>query len=194
MKHQISTKLSPECSTWNMFFAIITTIFACVLSSCEKKDPKPELRDNVYQDMLSQMTEAERIMKEMDSKALETRKMGADGKINTGVKEKANRQAIEFEKNKVKMAQQVDYWKIRSFERLKHVRKLASLSKEPYKFDQREWDIYLAEKKLRMAKNAWDLKDRFKETGFDYNPTLMGENPADVKKEKPKPAEGGGHH
>lgn len=177
-----------------MFFALVAIFFAFILSSCEKKDPKPELKDNIYQDMIGQLAEAERIMKEMETKATDARKMGDEAKINTGVKEKAERQAIEFDKTKLKMAQQVSYWKIRSFERLKHVRTLASKQKEAYKPDTHEWEVYLAEKKLRVAKNAWDLKARFKETGFDYNPTLMGENPADVKKETPKPAAGGAAH
>ncbi|MBL7557817.1 MAG: hypothetical protein JNM24_18450 [Bdellovibrionaceae bacterium] len=194
MKHQISSKFSPDCSTWNMFFALIAIFFAFILSSCEQKDPKPELKDSIYQDMIGQLAEAERIMKEMETKAIDARKMGDEAKINTGVKEKAERQAIEFDKTKLKMAQQVSYWKIRSFERLKHVRTLASKQKEAYTPDLHEWEVYLAEKKLRVAKNAWDLKARFKETGFDYNPTLMGENPADVKKEQPKPATGGGAH
>lgn len=194
MKRQISNQIFPDCSTWNMFFALIAIFFAFVLSSCEQKDPKPELKDSIYQDMLGQLAEAERIMKEMETKAIEVRKTGAEAKINTGVKENAERQATEFDKTRIKMAQQVSYWKIRSFERLKHVRTLASKLKDAYKPDPHEWELYLAEKKLRVAKNAWDLKARFKETGFDYNPTLMGENPADLKKETPKPAASGGGH
>lgn len=194
MKHPIFAKLTLECSTWNMFFSIFLIIFAVLLSSCEKKDPKPELKDKIYQDMLAQQAEAERIVKEMETKIIDIRKTGAEAKINTGVREKAERQAKDFEKTRDKLAQQVVYWKIRVFERLKHVRIIAGKSTEPYAPNPQEWEAYQAEKKLRVAKNAWDLKARFKETGFEYNPTLMGENPADVKKETPKPAAGGGGH
>tara|TARA_B110001454_G_scaffold219198_1_gene251528 strand:- start:100986 stop:101519 length:534 start_codon:yes stop_codon:yes gene_type:complete len=177
-----------------MFFAQLFAASLMFLLGCEQKDPKPELKDKIYQDMIAQQAEAERIMKEMETKAADARKTAAEAKINTGIKEKAERQAIEFDKVRDKMAQQVSYWKIRIFERLKHVRTVASKKTEPYSYDSDEWDKYQSEKKLRQAKNAWDLKARFKETGFDYNPVLMGEEPGSKPKEKPKPAEGGGHH
>lgn len=174
------------CSTWNMSFVLIGVALALMLSSCQKKDQKPELKDSIYKDMLQQLAEAEGLMNELQTKALDVRKTGAEARINSAIKKKAERQAIEFEKAKEKMAQLVSYWKIRSFGRLKHVRALASKQVEPYVADPREWDVYQSEKKLRMAKNAWDLRARFKETGFDYNSVLMGEKPADVKKEEPR--------
>jgi hypothetical protein len=185
-----------NCSTWNMYFCGILAGLFLSLVACEQKDPKPEVKDKIYQDMVAQLNEAERIMKEMSSKAAEVRKTAIDARINTGIKEKAERQAIEFEKTRDKMAQQMSYWKIRIFERLKHVRLLASKKNEPYSYDILELEAYEAEKKLRQARNAWDLKARFKETGFDYNPVLMGEGPGTGSslKEKPKAAEGGGHH
>jgi (p)ppGpp synthase/HD superfamily hydrolase len=177
-----------------MYFCRLLAVFLLFLVACEQKDPKPELKDRIYQDMIAQKDEAERIMKEMETKAADVRKSAAEAKINTGVKEKAERQAIEFEKTRDKMAQQMTYWKIRIFERLKHVRTLASKGAGPYASDTTELQTYESEKKLRQAKNAWDLKARFKETGFEYNPVLMGEEPGSKPKEKPKPAEGGGHH
>lgn len=194
MKPLLFSPNRPNCSTWNMYFCRFLVSSFIFFVACEQKDPKPELKDKIYQDMIAQQSEAERIMKEMETKAADARKSAEDARINTGVKEKAERQAIEFEKTRDKMAQQMTYWKIRIFERLKHVRTLASKNAGPYSSDSAEFNIYESEKKLRQAKNAWDLKARFKETGFDYNPVLMGEAPGSKPKEKPKPPEGGGHH
>ncbi len=193
MKPSLFFKNQLDCSTWNMYLCRFLVSFLIFFVACEQKDPKPELKDKIYQDMIAQKGEAERIMKEMETKAAEVRKTAAEARINTGVKEKAERQAIEFEKTRDKMAQQMTYWKIRIFERLKYVRTLASKNAEPYSSNSVELETYESEKKLRQAKNAWDLKARFKETGFDYNPVLMGEAPGGKPKEKPKPAEGGGH-
>jgi hypothetical protein len=184
----------PNCSTWNILRGCILSFLFVFICACEQKDPKPELKDLIYQDMLGQQANADKISKDMDAKIEEILKATVDARPQTGMKQKADRQIHELKKTKEKMAQQMTYWKIRSFERLKMVRFKAAESKEPYKTDPREWELYQSEKKLRVAKNAWDLKDRFKETGFDYNPVLMGENPAEVApKEKPKAPAGGGH-
>lgn len=194
MKTPLFHQISIPCSTWNVRIDQLFAFLVLFLVGCEQRDPKPELKDKIYQDMLAQQGEADRIMKEMEAKIVEVKKAGDGARIHTGMKEKAERQAIEFGKTRDKMAQQISYWKIRSFERLKYVRSLAGKKNEPYLPDPMEWDKYQSEKRLRQAKNAWDLKDRFKETGFDYNPVLMGEEPGSKPKEKQKPAEGGGHH
>ncbi|MBL7544611.1 MAG: hypothetical protein JNL11_12410 [Bdellovibrionaceae bacterium] len=183
------------CSTWNIIVRVLLLFFLGFLLACEKNDPKPELRDLIYQDMLEQHAEAERIYKETDTKISDVRKNSTDSKPQSGLHKKADRQIFEMLKLKTKLEQQMSYWKIRSFERLKYVRLKANKSKEPYVSDPQEWEVYKSEKKLRVAKNAWDLKARFQETGFQYNPVLLGEDPGDLPA-KPKPASGesGGHH
>lgn len=193
MKTSLRSLFWPFCSTWNIFLTSVLLTLSVFTASCEKKDPKPELRDLIYQDMLEQLAEAERISKDTEAKILDIKKSTADARPQTGMQKKADRQIHEMEKLREKLSQQMTYWKIRSFERLKHVRSIASKQTDAYKSDQHEWETYKAEKKLRIAKNAWDIKQRFKETGFDYNPVLLGEMPGEAPP-KPKPAaEGGGH-
>lgn len=176
-----------------MSFPQILVFFLLIMMGCEHKDPKPELKDKIYQDMLAQQSEANRIIADLESKIADLAKTGAEAKINTGIKEKTARQIADLKKTKDKMIQQVSYWKIRSFERLKYVRLLASKKNEAYVPSPDEWDKYQAEKRLRQAKNSWDLKARFKETGFEYNPVLMGEDPGGKALEKPAPPSSGGH-
>lgn len=183
-----------NCSTWNILLKAFLLIFIVFGIACEKRDPKPELKDSIYQDMLAQQAEADRIAKDAEGKIKDLEKQVLEARINTGVAQKAQRQIYEFKKLIDKMNQQITYWKIRSFERLKHVRTKASTESGPYVSDPKEWEEYNSEKKLRVAKNAWDLKARFKETGFDYNPVLMGEEPGAPKPKAAPPAEGGGHH
>lgn len=183
-----------KCSTWNTYFVIYLSALLIACVGCEKKDPKPELKDLIYQDMIAQLAESERISKETEVKIEDVRKSVADAKAQTGMRQRAERQIIEMEKLRIKLNQQSLYWKIRAYERLKHVRIRASGDKGEYKPDPSEWSTYSAEKKLRMAKNAWDLKARFKETGFEYDPVLMGESPATAPVKTPPPAANGGGH
>lgn len=183
-----------KCSTWNTISIGFISFLLISIAACEKKDPKPELKDNIYQDMVAQQAEAERLLNEMDAKIEDIKKSMLESDVQSGMRKKAAKQIIEFQKTKDKLAQQSIYWKIRTFERLKLVRLKAGRQTEPYKADQTEWEIYNSEKKLRMAKNSWDLKARFRETGFEYDPILMGESPAEApKKAPPTPAGGGGH-
>lgn len=174
----------------NLVFVLMLGLF---LPSCEKKDPKPELRDAIYQDMIAQKAAADKLIKDTDSKIEELRKSAAEARPQTGMRQRAERQKFEMEKLKSKLSQQVVYWRLRTFERLKYVRTKASNQKDEYVADPSEWNTYAAEKKLRSAKNAWDLRARFKETGFEYNPILMGEMPSEESK-KETPAPGGGGH
>lgn len=142
--------------------------------------------------MLAQGIEAERVSKETDVKIADLEKSILEARINTGVAQKAQRQIFEFKKLKDKLAQQIMYWKIRSFERLKYVR-LKTNSESKYISDTKEWESYNSEKKLRVTKNMWDLKSRFKETGFSYNPILMGEEAGLPAPKTEPPKENGGH-
>ncbi len=197
MIFKISTTFRQFCSTWNTLWLTLLLATSVTTISCEKKDPKPELKDGIYQDMIAQQGEAERITKETDTKIEEIKKNVRGARPQTGLQQKADRQIIELVKLKDKMAQQSVYWKLRTFERLKYVRLKALKQSDGYKPDPAEWEIYNSEKKLRMAKNAWDVKARFKETGFEYDPILLGENPADAPKKAPPPpahGEAPAHH
>ena len=188
---------SQNCSTWNTFLFAVALTLGAFNVSCEKKDPKPELKDGIYQDMIAQQGEADRISKETDAKIAEIRKNVRGARPQTGLQQKADRQIIELVKLKDKMAQQSIYWKLRTYERLKYVRLKALKQTDGYKPDSAEWAAYNSEKKLRMAKNAWDVKARFRETGFEYDPILLGENPADAPKKAPPPpahGEAPAHH
>lgn len=163
------------CSTWNISISLFQLVLIGVFLGCEKKDPNPELKDMIYQDMISQRAEAEKIIKDTEAKIIEILKSTANAAPQTGMKQKADRQIHELNKLKSRLAQQSMYWKIRIYERMKFVRLKSNKEKTAYKSDEKEWEKYQSEKKLRLAKNSWDLKARFKETGVEYDPNIMGE-------------------
>lgn len=193
---QISTKKPSSvdtfpCSTWN----IAIFIFLTLLFGCKENDPKPELNDSIYQDMTAQEAETVKQLADIEKKIEEAEKTLKESKPQTGEIKRNTNKLFEIKNVRDKIKQQIQFWKIRKFERLKYVRRGKSKAEEAdwKNTTAKEYEAYLAEKKLRQAKNSWDLKQRFRDSGFDYNPTLMGEEPKVDKKEKPAAAGGGGH-
>lgn len=184
--HQIQT----ICSTWN----ITIIVFLLFLSSCKKEDPNPELRDQIYQDISAQESENQKTIADIEKKIEEAKKTVLESKPQTGEVRRNTRKVFELENLRAKLKQQETFWKIRRFERLKFVRRSKpNMSEEDWAIKSKtEYEQYLSEKKLRQAKNSWDLKQRFRDEGLTYDPILMGEEPKVDKKETP-PAGGGGH-
>lgn len=183
-------KFSWNCSTWN----IILLLFPLFFSSCKQDDPNPELKDAIYQDIAAQEGENQKMMADIDKKIEEAKKAVSESKPQTGEIKRNTKKLFEFESVKAKLKQQEMFWKIRKFERLKFVRKNKALvSEEEWAQKAKEEHAsYLSEKKLRQAKNSWDLKQRFRDEGLTYDPLLMGEGPATPKKDSGSSG-GGGH-
>lgn len=179
-----------KCSTWN----IVLILFLLNLSSCKKEDPNPELRDQIYQDIVAQEGDNLKAVADIEKKIEDAKKAVLDSKPQTGEVRRNTKKVFELENLRSKLKQQETFWKIRKFERLKFVRRnKPEMTEEDWNSRSKsEYEQYLSEKKLRQAKNSWDLKQRFRDEGLTYDPILMGEEPKVEKKEAP-PAGGGGH-
>lgn len=190
--NQKKLKKTLNCSTWNILLLLIPLFF----TSCKKEDPNPELKDAIYQDILAQEGENQKVIADIDKKIEEAKKTLAESKPQTGEIKRNTKRLFDLESTKAKLKQQEMFWKIRKFERLKFVRRNKSLSTEEEwtTKTKSEYEIYLSEKKLRQAKNSWDLKQRFRDEGLTYDPLLMGEGPAAVKKDSGASSGGGGGH
>lgn len=164
----------PVCSTWNILLVVTFSLF---LLSCNEKEPNPELKDSIYQDMQAQEGETQKNFAEIQKKIEEARKALLESKVQTGEVKRNTRKYDDLVAQKTKFEQQLVYWKARKYERMKFVRmKALKLSKEEWvEYSKKEYEFYLSEKKLRQAKNSWDIKQRFRDSGFSYDPVLLGE-------------------
>lgn len=180
---------SPVCSTWN----IVLLVLFLFLTSCKKEDPNPELRDLIYQDIVAQEGDNQKTLADVEKKIEEAKKAVLDSKPQTGEVKRNTKKVFELENLRGKLKQQETFWKIRKFKRLKYIRRAKpTYNEEDWASKSKiEFEQYMSEKKLRQAKNSWDLKQRFRDEGLTYDPILMGEEPKVEKKETP-PA-GGGH-
>lgn len=189
--HPKNRLFSKVCSTWN----IVLVFFLLSVSACKKEDPNPELRDQIYQDIVAQEGDNQKTISDVEKKIDEAKKAVLDSKPQTGEVKRNTKKVFELENLRAKLKQQETFWKIRKFERLKLVRRTKStMSEEDWNNRSKtEYEQYLSEKKLRQTKNSWDLKQRFRDEGLTYDPILMGEEPKVEKKEAPPAAGGGGH-
>lgn len=146
---------------------ICLSIFCTLLISCEKPDPMPEARDPIYQDMLAQLSMAEKNLQDAEKKKLDQEKELSIAKPQTGEYKRAQARLYEASHAVDIMKQQTKYWKIRILERrkttrLKYLR--AYKDKKPWP-DPSEYSEYLAEGRLRKAKLNWDVKQRIADSG-----------------------------
>ncbi|MBN8535624.1 MAG: hypothetical protein J0M15_01105 [Deltaproteobacteria bacterium] len=159
--------------------------FLMFLLGCKKDDPNPELKDKIYLDLVNQ--EAIELKKIEDSvaKIQEILKSLEKSKPQTGDIKRNTIKLHDFENIKIKQQQQLKMWRILKFERLKYVRKSRlALDEDSWnKTSEHEFEKYYAEKKLIRSKPYWDIKDRFKESGYKFDPTLLGEG---IKTEEKK--------
>lgn len=150
-----------------------------LLVGCDKKDPQPELKDPIYQDMLAQKSAAERGLADAEKSLEEKRNDLKGAEPQTGKISLFQKRVFEAEKVSETFRQQIKYWTIRIRERALFARRSYSQAfseKKPWP-DPNEYSTYLSEKKLRLAKIEWDAKQRLE----DYKSSIK------------KPAAAAGH-
>jgi len=140
----------------------LALFFGLFLNSCTSADPNPELKDPIYQDIKIQMGLAEKSLAEADKKLAEFSGELSIAIPQTGQFKQAQKKVFQAERERETFRQQVKYWTIRSEERAKKARVDYSRSlkdKTPWP-NPKEFESYLSEKKLRLAKIEWDSKQR----------------------------------
>ena len=117
--HQKNRLFSKVCSTWN----IVLVFFLLSVSACKQEDPNPELRDQIYQDIVAQEGDNQKTIADVEKKIDEAKKAVLDSKPQTGEVKRNTKKVFELENLRAKLKQQETFWKIRKFERLKIVRR-----------------------------------------------------------------------
>lgn len=133
-----------------------------LLGACSKPDTNPELKDPIYQDIVTQMGVTEKSITEMEKK-LETHR-GELKKVvpQSGQIKYVEKRIWETQRTLDQLKQQQKYWIIRKDQRRDLVRKksLEAFHAGEKWSDPGEYEAYLTEKRLRLAKIDWDSKER----------------------------------
>ena len=174
-----------------MLHRIILFILLATLSACSQPDPKPELKDPIYQDIAGQMALVEKGIADLEKKRLENVDNLKKVTPQTGQIKYAEKRVWDSERALQLLKQQQKYWMIRLDQRRDFVRKksLESFAKGEKWEDSAELDAYNTEKRLRLARLQWDARERrelfLKETGLDPSSA--------AKAQKSTTSQGGGH-
>ena len=139
---------------------------------CKKQDPNPELQDKIYQDLKAELVNTEAQIAEFEKKVAEMEKEMQNSKPQTGDFKRYQKYYYQYQNNLSRFKQQAIYWKIRIAQRKSAVQVEYSRAFEAQKPwpDPKEYDEYLARKKLRLAKIEWDIKQRISESKTGRNP------------------------
>lgn len=151
------------------YILFITTL----LIGCDKPDPHPELKDPIYNDLISSLSSTQKALED-EKKTLEGHiKESADVVPQTGQIKYAQKRINESKSRITRLEQEVQYLELKV-----EARKSASRSKYLQAFkkkeawpDSKEWENYKIEKKLQSAKKTWDVRERIKESGFGQEKT-----------------------
>ncbi len=162
----------------------IFTIFSISLIGCGRPDPNPELKDEIYADLNSQLAETTRGISEEEKKREEHKKALLEVVPQTGQNKFANKRVFDSETKITKLKQEKQWLELRIAERKASTKTKylqAFRNKEVWP-DPAEFEQYKAEKKMRNAKRNWDVRQRMDETGF-------GKSKAATTKEAPEGGE-----
>lgn len=160
-----------------LFYLLFLSIFV----ACSQPEPKPELRDPIYQDYVEQKGIFEKSLIEVEAQMKEHEKSLKEAIPQTGQNKWATKRYWEAKNNYDKLKQQIEYFNVKILERAKYVRRnyIDKFQKGETWENKAEFEEYKAEKKLRSAKFTWDLKKRMEEAGVD-----TGKEEKGGKKEK----------
>jgi hypothetical protein len=153
--------------TWGfMRFIIILALVSLV--GCNRPDPAPELKDQVYQGLSSQLAETTRAIAEENKRLEEHKKALSEVTPQTGQIKFAQKRVFDSGAKLDRLKQEQQWLELRVSERRRHAKiqyLKAFKSKEPWP-DPLEFEQYKTEKRLRAAKKNWDVRDRLEKAGI----------------------------
>lgn len=167
------------------FKHLVLSLFSVVFfASCEKTDPNPELKDPIYADLQAQLGATEKSLIETQKNMDEQRVSLEGAEPQTGKANVFKKRYFQAQSIADRLTQQIKYWKIRIEERKLFARRayLEAIKEKKEWPDPKEYEIYLSEKKLRVAKLEWDSKQRIEEAKKDL-PKPASANSEGEKKE-----------
>ena len=184
----------------NTFFSLFSILFVLFIvfsmMGCDKKDPNPELSDEIYKDLLSELDIAKKRVSDEESQFARVKKEFEIVVPQTGQIKYAQKRVFESEQNLTSYKQQAKYFEIKLEQRKLFVREryLESFQKNGRKWpDEEEIKDYKLRLKLQRAKLDWNKKDK-KDKKEEKPAKSQGnsEKPTAKAQDGPPPS-GGGH-
>jgi hypothetical protein len=147
----------------HLVFAFFLTILTTLASSCTKTDPHPELRDEIYKDLATELGIATKALEDEEKSLLSLRGELSKAVPQTGQIKYATLKVHKSEELVNKMLQQKIYFEVKMERRKVYVmdRYIESLRKNGRKWpDQEEIDIYKSVTKFNREKIEFDKNKR----------------------------------
>lgn len=149
---------------------IITMLF----SACNKPDPQPELKDPIYQDLISSLSNTKQTL-EKEKKDYEGFQQALKDVIpQTGQIKYAQKRVYESQARISRLEQEIQYLELKIMARQESARDSytkAFKRKESWP-NPIEWESYKVEKRLRAANRNWDYKDRIDTMKKEKSPEI----------------------
>ncbi|MGZ3768458.1 MAG: hypothetical protein ACXVCP_01045 [Bdellovibrio sp.] len=163
-----------------MLKLILSIYLSIFLISCNKPDPNPELKDPIYLDLVAATATANQQI-ENEKKTLEgNRKELKEVALQTGQNLYAEKRVRESIERIQKLEQEKLYLdlKVQAQKKLAKSSYLQAFKKgEPWP-NEKDWDSYQNEKKLRSVNKSWNAKSRisdFKQKNNKNGPVVVPE-------------------
>lgn len=142
---------------------IISLFILCILiTSCNKPDAQPELRDPIYQDLVSLLAENKQST-ELEKKQLDEHQQALKEVIpQTGQIKFAQKRVFESMAKINRLNQEGQYLELKIEARKQESRDsyLKAFKEGGTWPNPQEWTSYQAEKRLRASNKSWDYKER----------------------------------
>ena len=163
-------------------------IITLLLVACNKPDPNPELKDEIYADLNTQLADVGHELEAEEKQLVEHQKALSEVTPQTGQIKYAQKRVYDSEEKINKLRQEKQWLALRAEERLKYTKKeylKAFKAGKPWP-DPAEFEQYKLEMKMRKAKKEWDVKQRMQEAGLSVP---GAKKPAGGEKKEGAPAE-----
>lgn len=151
-----------------MKLLLLTISALIVLVGCNRPDSNPELKDPIYADINATLGSVSQDLESEIKTLTEHEQALKDVVPQTGQIKFAEKRVFESKARITRLEQEKQYLELKLNARLKEARKsyrIAFEKKENWP-NPDEWNEYQAEKSLRNAKRAWDVKERMEKANF----------------------------
>lgn len=151
-----------------MKLLILTLSVLITLAGCNRPDSNPELKDPIYSDINSSLGSVSQELESEKKSLAEHEQALKDVVPQTGQIKFAEKRVFEAKARITKLEQEKTYLELKLNARLKEARRsyLKAFEKKETWPNPDEWSQYQAEKNLRNAKRAWDVKDRMEKANL----------------------------
>jgi hypothetical protein len=156
-------------------------ILSISITGCDRPNPEPEKIDPIYSDIQSKIGSINSQIKSAENDLQDKKKDLAKVVPQTGQNKFAQKRVDDAQRALDKLLQLKEFWELRAESRKKWAREhylKAFYKKEPWP-NPKEYEEYLAQKKMEEASPTWNAKQRV----LDY-----------ASPPPPPKASGGGHH